>query len=250
MFKLKKLLTESDAENSDMWDDWYSYLNDVSYGIEKEEIIKLINKYNLDGKKLLGGKIIKLWDAKRTAYLEFDETNATVDLIKDIEQWVYDLQEHEYSTVGINPDTIHNSWIESTLEDLRKNPGKVYHYTTEDKWEEIQQDGQMVGSRGTGINNRGAYGIFTSTDPQEYVLGSYGNVCLELDLETYKTETGKLELNLSFEPQVEEYLVREYLRSALEIETGRDDIDNDGGISPYTVIVRETIPTKYIRQIE
>ena len=250
MIKLKPLLTtEADSDNSDEWDDWYDYLKDVSYDIDKDEIIKLINKHGLKGKKYFDGKIVKLWDGKQEAYLEYDPDNGTADFIKEIEQWIYSLNDNDYYRLGVDSDIIYSIWVESSLKDLRENPGKVYHYTTEENWEAIQQDGQIIGSSGTGINNRSAYGIFTSVDPQEYALGSYGNICLELDLERYKIESGKPSLNLRFEPQVEEYLSREYIRSMLKLGDSRDEIENDGGISPYTVIVKEIIPLKYIKQV-
>jgi hypothetical protein len=107
----------------------------------------------------------------------------------------------------------------------------------------------MIGSSGTGLTNRYSYGIFTSTDPEEYSSGTYGNVCLELNLEQFKIDSNKPELNLSFEPDVEEYLIREYLRSTLGIENSRDDVNSSGGMSPYTVIVNEIIPLQYIRQL-
>ncbi len=56
-------------------------------------------------------------------------------------------------------------------------------------------------------------------------------------------------MRLDFEPQVLEYLSRDYLMSVLEMDTGRDTIENDGGISPYTVIVKHVVPAKYVRHI-
>jgi hypothetical protein len=246
MIKLKKLLTESN-ESSDLWDDWYQYIDYESYAIDKEEITKLITRFKLHGKKYLNGALVKIWDDKHEAWLEFD--GKTLDHISDIGQWMYDLNESSYHKYGIDPEAIYNSFVESSLQDFKTNPGKVYHWTTEEKWEKIQKSGKLIGSYGTGINNRSAHGIFTSTDPQEYALGSYGNICLEIDLERYLKDSGKAEVFLEWEPGVEEYLVREYLMHVLEIEDRHNEIDNDGGISPYTVIVRETIPLQYVRQI-
>lgn len=242
MIKLTKLITEGVEE----FDDWFEYIKYESYAMPKEDIRQLIQKFGLQGKKYLDGKMVKLWDDKRFAWLEFD--GDTLDYVDNIGEWLSNLNEHEYAEY-VNPDIIYNAWVETNLEDFKQNPGKVYHWTTEEKLEEIQQSGKVVGSRGSGLNNHGAYGIFTSTDPQEYALGSYGNVCLELDLERFLKESGKTELNLAWEPQVEEYLVREYLRSVLEIENDRDEIENDGGISPYTVVVNEVVPIQYVRQI-
>lgn len=242
MIKLTKLITEGVEE----FDDWIEYIKYESYAMPKEDIRQLIQKFGLQGKKYLDGKMVKLWDDKRFAWLEFD--GDTLDYVDNIGEWLSNLNDYEYAEY-VDPEIIYNSWVESSLNDLKENPGKVYHWTTEEKWEKIQQSGKMVGSSGSGLNNRGAYGIFTSINPEEYAIGSYGNICLELDLERFLKESGKPKLNLAWEPQVEEYLVREYLRSVLEIENDRDEIENDGGISPYTVVVNEVIPIQYVRQI-
>jgi len=242
MIKLKSLLPEAqEPVDSNQWEDWHEYLEYFEYEIEKGEVAKIIKKHNLRGKGYFGNKIVAIFD-KDNVYLQYDADNETFDLIKDIKQWIYDVDVSDF----IDPDTIYNNWIESTLKDLRVSPGKVYHYTTPEKWELIQQDGKMVGSYGTGINNRGAYGIFTSTDPEEYALGTYGDICLELNLDLFKTESGLPELNLDFEPEVVEYLSRDYLVGVLGIEI-RDELPSD--MSPYTVIVNHVIPVKYIRQV-
>jgi hypothetical protein len=251
MIKLKKLLTEIDPDdNSDQWDYWYDYIYEIEYGIEKDELNKLYRKYNLSAEKYFDGKIVKLWDKKKVAYLEYDFKSETADLIKDINQWIYNLSDMDTVALGIDETKVYNPWIESNLKDARENPGKVYHYTTEEKWEEIQQDGQIIGSSGTGLSNRWEHGIFTSTDPEEHALGTYGDICLEIDLDKFKTESGLKELDLQFEPDVMEYLIREYIRSVLELGESRDEIDSSGGMSPYTIIVGHTIPLKYIRRID
>lgn len=244
MIKLKSLLKEErEPIDSDQWDDWYEYLDYFSGDVGKDEILKIIRKHRLTGKTYFNKQIVELTDKKQKVYLEYDNDTDTASLIKDIDQWVYDV---DYSTLGIDPDTMYNGHVESTLKDLKQSPGKVYHYTTEDGWELIQQDGKMVGSYGTGINNRGAYGIFTSVDPEEYANGTYGNICLELDLQRFKEDTNLQELNLEFEPEVEEQLIREYIRYTLGIEND-DYVSSD--ISSYTVIVNHVIPLDYIKEL-
>jgi hypothetical protein len=242
--KIKPLLKEEEPVNADEWDSWYDYIEYFEYDIDATELNKLVAKYQLNYKTYDKIKVVKIWDAKKLVYLQYNVTDQSFELINDITQWVYDLRDNEILSLGIDPDNIYNGHIESSLKDLKENPGKVYHYTTEDKWEQIQSEGQMIGSRGSGINNRGAYGIFTSTNPEEHALGSYGNVCLELNLDQFKIENGFRELNLSFEP--EDYLIRDYIMSVLELEN-RDDVPSD--ISANTVIVNHNIPTKYVRQI-
>jgi hypothetical protein len=59
-------------------------------------------------------------------------------------------------------------------------------------------------------------------------------------------DSGLLELNLTFEPEVEEYLLHEYVSHTLNLQM-EPSLSSD--ISPYTVIVNHNIPTKYINQI-
>lgn len=205
--------------------------------------IKNKKRHDLYGKTYFNNQIVKLEDKKQDVYLEYDKKSETATLIKDIAQWVYEV---DYSTLGIDSENMYNGHVESTLKDLKQNPGKVYHYTTEEGWELIQKDGKMVGSYGSGINNRGAYGIFTSVNPEEYADGVYGNICLELDLQKFKEDNQLPELNLEFEPEVEDCLIIDYIRSVLEIEN-REDVPSD--ISPYTIIVNHVISLNYIKQL-
>jgi hypothetical protein len=242
MIKLKSLITEShEPVDSNQWDDWREYLEYFGSDIEKSEMAKIIEKYHLKGKQYFDNKIIQIF-GKNPVFLSYDADNETFDLIRDIGQWMYDVDISDF----IDPDTIYNAWVESSLKDLRENPGKVYHYTTPEKFELIKGTGKIIGSYGTGINNRGAYGIFTSADPEEYAQGTYGDVCLELDLSAFKQAAALPQLNLDFEPEVLEYLGREYLSSVLGIES-RDSLPSD--MSPYTIIVNHVIPIQYVKQI-
>lgn len=246
MIKLKSLLKEIlEPTDSDQWDNWAEYIEHFEYDIEKLEISKIIKRHILNYESYLKNAIVKLYDKTTSFYLQYDSDNETFSWIKNINQWVYDNSD-DILSFGIDSDNIYSGYVECSLNDLRSNPGKVYHYTTEEKWEDIQQDGKMIGSGGTGINNRSAHGIFTSVDPEEYALGTYGDICLELNLEQFKLDSGLPKLDLDFEPEVVDYLNREYLWSELEIES-RDDISSD--ISPYTVVVGHTIPLKYIKQV-
>ena len=249
MISLKTLLTETDLIAStelDEWDNWYDYLEDLSYEINKDVISKLIKKYNLHGKSFFDGKIAKLWDTKKEMYLRYDIENKTADVIKNIEEWIYTIDNDTCIELGIDSDTIYNPWTECNIKDLCENPGYVYHYTTDENWEEIKVDGKLIGSRGTGINNRYSHGIFASIDPETYANGTYGDICLELDLARFINYSGLTKLNLSFESDVTEYLIHTYIKDTLELENS-DDVPSD--ISPYTIIVGHTIPMRFIKSI-
>lgn len=249
MIKLKTLLPEVDGDvSSDEFEDWKEYLYYVENDIDASEIRKLIKRFNLKGKSFFDGKIACIYGEPEAIYLEFDLKNQTADLIKDITDWVYSLTDSGFSHLGIDEDNIYNAYVESSLADLAITPGKVYHYTTEEKWEEIQADGKMIGSSGTGLSNRYTHGIFTSTNQEEYQDGTYGDICLELDLTTFKAENKLEKLMVSFEPDVVDWLKRDYVISKLELEI-HNELESGSGMSPYTVIVHHEIPIKYIRQI-
>jgi len=230
-------------EDSDKWDDWQEYIDHFDYECLKLELSKLIKRFDLQYDTYFEEKIVKLTDDKNTVWLIHNKENETFDVIKDIHQWIYDRAEQE---LEVDVDIIYSRVLESTLKDFKNNPIKVYHYTTPEKLELIKTSGKMVGSYGTGINNRGAYGIFTTVNVEEYQDGTYGDVCLEIDLPRFKLENNIPELNAEYEPEVSEYLIHEYIGSTLEIDFNAE-IPSD--MSPYTLIINHTIPIKYIKQL-
>jgi hypothetical protein len=248
MIWLKDLITENDEDiNADLYDNWQEYLDYNQYDLPKQEIIKLKNKFNLNIKQYLKF-IFKLSDYKHSEYIIYDPKNETFEYISDIKQWVYDVSDAEMEKlVGHGAESVYNGWIECTLNDLKTHPGKLYHYTTEEKWELIQQSGELRGSSGTGLTNRYSHGIFTSVDPEEHASGSYGDVCLEIDMDAFKKENNLAEVNVQYEPDVEEYLMRDLICHTLELEDFSIDIPSD--MSPYTIIIGHTIPIQFIKQI-
>jgi len=167
-------------------------------------------------------------------------------LIDDPQQWIYDTEETDaLDILQLKEEDVYMGGIDTSLKSLRENPGSVFHWTTEEKWDEIQRSGRLKGSYGTGLNNRSAYGIFTSVDPEEYEIGSYGNVCLEIDLAAFKQEYGG-DLDLNVEPEALESVIREALAYHLGIDM---HIDQPSDISPFTVIVNHVIPVRYVKRI-
>ena len=242
---LPNITERSEPSDSDEWDDWYEYFDYFDGSIDKKEAKKIVVRFGLIVKHFFDYRMVKLSDGKQTLYL-IGEPSAEepLSIIKNIEQWVYDFSDYDCDKLGINIDKIYNCHVESSLEDLRKNPGTVYHWTTEEGWDLIQASGGMHQSRGTGLNNHGAYGIFTTVNPEEYVLGTYGEIRLTIDLDTFQRDHGLRELHVEFEPEVMDYLLHEYLRNVLDIEN-REDVPSD--ISAYTVVVNHSIPVKYIK---
>ena len=244
MLKLKDLIKEkSEPTDSNQWDNWYEYIKYFDNELQQEELTKLISRFDLKLTPYFDGKILNLSDRKENIYLEYDKENEMFDPIKDINDWIY----NKIHNLDINVDNIYNGHLESTLKDFKENPSSVFHYTTEEKRDLIKQSGKMVGSYGTGINNRSAYGIFTTINAEEYQDGTYGNICLQLDLPSFKKNSNIKELYLSYEPEIEEYLIRDYVLRVLEINDFHNDHPSD--MSPYTIIVNHIIPIQYIKEI-
>ena len=250
MILLKDLIIENDEDiNADLWDDWQEYLDYNRYEFPKEELIKLKKKFNLDVTQYLN-VIIKLSDSKNSGYVIYDPSNKTFEYIKDIKDWMYNLNDAEMEKLlGHDVDSIYSGWIDGTLEDLKTHPGKLYHYTTEEKWDDIQQSGELHGSTGTGITNRFAHGIFTSVNPEEHASGTYGDVCLEIDMDAFKQLNNLSEVALEYEPDIVEYLLQDSIRSSLELDDMEIELDSSGGMSHYTIIVGHNIPIQFIKQI-
>lgn len=252
MIQLQALITETEENdiNVDLWEDWFQYIQYNGSDIPKNEIKKLVTKFHLTHESKIN-KILILTDSSNdVVYLEYNKDDETFDYIKDIRDWLYDLSPLEIELMlAMSSDDVYNGCIEGTLTDMKHHPGKVYHYTTENKWDQIQSSGELRGSSGTGLTNRYTHGIFTSVDPEEHADGSYGNVCLQIDLDAFKQSTNLSELNLSYEPDIEEFLLRDVLRAKLDLDQIELNVDLSGGMSPYTVIVGHTIPIQFITQL-
>jgi hypothetical protein len=246
--KFKYLLNEAiDPEdlNADNWDDWQEYLKYIEYEIEVDEVNKLINKFKLT--KTVPRRLdtlLKLESMSNEVWLEFDPTNNTYQLIKDIEDWIDSMSQWELeSALKIDSRDIYNGHLECSLNELSENPGKVYHYTTEEKYNQIQASGLMRMSQGTGITNRQEFGIFTSINETEHADGAYGDVCLTIDLAAFKQGERLAKLHLSCETDVAEYLLRELAYHVIGKEF-RGYLSSD--MSPTTVIINHNVPSKYV----
>lgn len=183
------------------------------------------------------GQIRKVEDM----WFEYEDGTYTVI---DIDSWISDLDISDaLEFAGVEEDDIYISDL-SSIREFKKYLGKVYHYTTEEAWDEIKKTGYLNPSHGTGINNRGAYGIFASIDPEEYALGTYGNICLEIDLLSFKQGEGLNSVEVDIEPEIKEEAAKQLVRHKLGLPF-INYVTQD--ISPNTIIINERVPTKYIR---
>ena len=189
--------------------------------------------------------LIEVFETKKLFLEEYGKDE--YHLIEEICDWICNMDDSDaLEILQIKEEDIYSRYFECTMKDLRENPGLVYHWTTEDKWDEIQSSRKINGSRGTGLNNRSDFGIFASVKPEEYALGTYGNICLEIDLGRFKQDQGLESLELNHESEVLSYMIREALTHTLDIECVMDQ-PND--ISPYTVVIGHSMPLKYVKRL-
>ena len=237
-----KFKTSAEGYTEDDLADWKEILDEETFDIPGTLVEQMVKANNLHFEWKLNKNILIL---NGDTYLSYTKIDHTFYYIKNIASWVADLSDSEvYDLVG-EPDDIYNDHVGASLNDYRKSPGVVYHYTSEAAWESIKQDGYLNGSSGTGRTNRYVSGVFTTTDSEELEDGVYGDVLLEIDLPRLLRDHP--DTRLSFEPEVEECLSRQMVVGALGLEDQINmEPDNSGGMSYSTVIIGAAIPVGYI----
>lgn len=242
---IKKLLREN-VESFEEYDDWGNWLDYESSYIEPETLTALIKHFNISYEFVIPDKILKLYDNNQTVWLEKDDTYEVIATNEEgLDEWITRMQDYQkLDILGISENDLYIGGWECTIGDAREHPGTVYHYTTEEKWEEIQNDGYIYPESGTGLTNRHISGVFACNTPDTYADGTYGDVCLAINLSQYMKENNLKEINMSPEPEVEEEAINSTLRHVLGMEETPSYISSD--MSETTVVVGHSIPTKYI----
>lgn len=216
------------------------YLEFESEFMDKQTLVSIIQRLKLVTEDY--GFAIKVIEGGKDYWFVFDQSDSMYNLT-DIYEWIESTDEEELLTLlGLEYGDIYIGDA-GYLKDIRENPGTAYHYTSEDGWSSIQSDGFIKQSHGTGLNNRGEFGLFVSMNPEEYADGTYGNVLLTIDLEKFKTESGIPSLNINIEPPVMDSIIRDSMSHKLGIER-RTEYPTDYSIN--TLIVRHNIPLRYV----
>lgn len=248
--KFYDLIFENQDKFADFGDDWHDYIV-YTDSFSKEELKEAIAFFGLSYSFPIKNKIIKLNKGQEEIWLEYDGDDEFIVWAKsedDILSTIYSMQDYQIlQLVGIDEDDIYIGAQESTLRDIKEHPGSVYHYTTEEKREAIQKSGGMNGSYGTGLTNRSSHGIFTSSDPEEHAVGTYGDVCLELNLTEFMKANNLPKLDISLEPEVLETELQNLLLYKLELPN-ENEASQD--MSAFTLIIHHDIPLKYIRRLD
>ena len=215
-------------------------LDDID-SIEENQLLLLLHNQNIPFKNR--GDILFAQINNNKYYFEkiFDE----YEPINEICNYISNLSMgNALEMLQINEDDIYSDVLEGNIKSLKNNLDKVYHWTTEEKWEAIQSSGYLNPSYGTGINNRNAFGIFSTTNSEEYQDGVYGDVLLEIDVGSFRENVEDIEI--SMEPEIIEYYVKNTIAHVLNADCF---FDHPQDISPYTLILNHKVPLQYVKEI-
>lgn len=230
------------------YDDWTNYL-DFEDSIELDQMEGFVNKFGLKSFLYMEGSYLNIRDDKNSYWLE--KSDDSYDKIEDSDDemknnYIPGLQDHEkLNDMRITEDDLYIDGWETTIGELRKNPGLVYHYTNEDNLKKIKKTKELRPSFGSGLTNRNAHGIFCSVSPDTYADGVYGDILLEIDLNSFKESEGLTKLDLEPEPDILESSINATFAHKLGFVDYSEYVSDD--MSSETIIVGHVIPIKYIR---
>ena len=238
----------SEFESIDSWTD-YIEEDDV---IDTDRLPELIEQFHLKANYYFDNFYLNLKDNLKSFWFEFNKSNDSYEVTERSDNGMLESidQMDDHTKLGllkINEGDLYIGAWECTIKELQEHPGTVYHYTTEEKWNDIQVSGGMKTSYGTGMTNRSTQGIFTSVDADEHASGTYGDVCLAIELNRFKQRSGIERLDLAPEPDVLEATINETFAHALGFNGHESYVTSD--MSPFTVIVGHIIPVRYITRL-
>lgn len=236
-----KLITENDDDDLE----WFDQIAEQEY-YDVDELKELISRYNLSHSFMIRNNknFLKVHDQNHDVVMVRDGNDDTYTYVENLPDYVEQLSNDEIEgLIGYGVDSVYNGAVETTLKEMEEHPGTVYHYTTDEGWEEIQEAGFLRTGRGSGMNNRHVFGVFTSISPETYADGSYGDICLAIDLTQMMKDLNLPKLSLSFEPEIEDYMMQDAICSMLGID---NRFEHGSDVSQETVIVHHQIPVKFI----
>ena len=148
---------------------------------------------------------------------------------------------------NVDPENFYPNYVQEWNDEFWEYPSALYHATDEENVESILEHGLSPENKTRGLSNRGVgAAVFTTSDIEEAIQGSYGDFIFEIDMAAMA--------KLPDRPFVSEEppIVESELRGALARRIGLNDFYNDveSGISPYTVIVHGVIPPQYLKLVQ
>lgn len=222
--------TEFDPQEFDSLDDALDVAADAD---EALAAIKHFVGDKLTDVKFQGGQ--QVWTDGENVY-EVDKNGGTMT---ELGQWIYDVDPTDYF-----PD--YEKKINDDFWDVGN--AKVYHATDSDNVESIQKTGIEARDETRGITNRNeGHAVYTTTDFDEAVTGSYGDAIFEID--TAAMARDKYTPWAAQEPDIVEYELRTALVHALGNDTVHVD-EYESGMSPTTMAIFGDIPAKYLKLVD
>lgn len=130
--------------------------------------------------------------------------------------------------------------------DWRNNgESPLYHATDSENTKSILQKG-LEATTGTGLSNRGEYGIFTTTNSDE-VLGVYGDSIISIDIEKLLSDFP--DIHLYREPDIRKSEMINWIFSVIDRDQ-EIQVDIDNSVSPNSWIIQtDIIPPQYLHII-
>lgn len=123
-----------------------------------------------------------------------------------------------------------------------QHPPPLYHATTAERATGVERSGLNPLNQTRGLSNRSiGAAIFTTSEYEETLRGSYGEVVFTIDTEQMARDGFRP--YVTQEPHIAEMEMREQLARQMGIEY---EPDYQSDMSPYTVIVYSAIPRKYL----
>ena len=216
-------------------DNWREVLDDTDKDapISEEDQIKLaLAASGADDVRLPNGETVYVTDQD---VITVDESYYVRIYRKS--DWIYD----------IDPDDYYPDHEQKWNDEFWEYPAALYHATTEENVESILKYGLSPQNKTRGITNRSVgSAVFTTSNYEETVHGSYGEHVFEIDMPAM----AKLP-NRPFVSQ-EPPIVEAELRGALAHRIGMDDFYDEGGndMSPDTVIIHGPVPPQFVKLLD
>jgi hypothetical protein len=243
---------ELDLDDDRLPDNWPDFVEWIEYeNISIQTLAKYSNILNIEQKGNIG-RVVRLSnkDGNEAIYMKSDDGNVFEFMCNEegLSEWIdYANEDELLSLIGVDEEDLYIGAWECSIKDIE---GEVYHWTTEEKWEKIQEYGGMKCSMGTGMSNRHEYGVFTSVDSEYYADGSYGDVLLKINLTGLKEDDPAVQVRP--EPSIVEYIIKDLFAYCMDLESyippgsGGDN----AGEAEHTAIIYSPIPIEYITRWE
>jgi hypothetical protein len=233
----KKTLSDKEIKDAKLSE--YKDFNQAVYELQDENftLVDILTYFDIDYEiKNLNNNEFLVFRHNNGFYISDDFNDNSLEY-KDFDSWIYSIQDWDLDKYMPIPE-----------ESFWDSPAILYHGTTSDNWEEIQESGEIEArSDSRGVSNRGmADAVFTSLNQEG--TESYGDVVLEINTLKMKND--------SYMPEVsgEEPLIVNEQRASIANVLGyhefvQDDYSSDG-LSSETIAIFGSIPLKYVKRIQ